>query len=263
MVFDPRPELTWGVVIPAGGLASASLAAEWGTDRKALVTLAGEPLVTYGVRAVEAAGIGPCVVVGHHDLREHVLSATWVPEAQGQMANARAGVEALPEVNALLFLPADAPLITPEGLRQFVTGIEARRPDPEGAWFAAGLCRTLDFRAELPDWPMKSLRLRDGRWQSGAFFATSRAGFLAAESLLQELAGNRRNQLAMAWRVGFGPMLKYLSGHLTRDDAERILARALGGPCYVIPEMEPAAVADLDEPGDLARLRAAWDARRG
>jgi hypothetical protein len=58
-------------------------------------------------------------------------------------------------------------------------------------------------------------------------------------------------------------MLTYLAGRMTRNEAERILARALGGPCYVIPGMEPAAVADLDEPGDLARLQAAWEARRG
>lgn len=262
MVFDPRAGLTWGIVIPAGGRASDSLAAEWGTHRKALVSLGGEPLITHGVRAVESAGLGPCAVVGHHDLRDHVLSATWVPEAQGQMANARAGIEALPDANAILFLPADAPLITPAGLRQFVAGIETRTPDHDGPWFAAGLCRTLDFQAEFPDWPMKSLRLRDGRWQSGAFFATSRAGFLAAEALLQQLAGNRRNQLAMAWRIGLGPLLRYLTGQVTRPEAERILGRAIGGPCYIIPDMEPAAVADLDELGDLARLQAARDERR-
>ena len=263
MVFDPRARLTWGVVIPAGGRAPARLAEEWGTEIKALVHLGREPLVTHVVRAVEAAEIGPCAVVGHHDVRDHVLGATWVPEAQGQMPNARAGVEALPEANAILFLPADAPLITPAGLQRFAAAIEARTPDAEGAWFAAGLCRTLDIRAEFHDWPMSCLSLREGRMQSGAYFATSRAGFLAAETLLQQLAGNRRNQLAMAWRIGLGPMLRYLTGRVTLPDAERILTRAMGGPCYVIPDMEPAAVADLDEPGDLARLRAAWDRRSG
>lgn len=240
----------WGVVIPAGGLVPDPLATAIGTPRKALAPVAGQPCLHWVVQAVQKAGFQNIAVVGGEDIRETVGDDLWAPESTGQIDNAAAGVERLPHCRHFLFLPADTPFLNQEGLAYFASQAAARAAKADPEWFAAGLCPRHRFDETFPDFETPAIRLREGDYHSGAYFAASREGFLQAAHLLRSLAANRKSQFRMLWKLGPWPLLRYFLHLVTIPEAETQLGKAFGGTCIVVPDCDPYAIADIDTADD-------------
>lgn len=245
----------WGVVIPAGGLVSDPLATALGTPRKALAMIGGQTCVERTVAAVKGAGFDRIAVVSGEDVREAVGDDIWVPEREGQIQNATAGVEALGECESILFLPADTPFLTPDMISDFVGKVIERERGEGGNWFAAGVCRYEEFLKILPGFEHPHIRLREGDFMSGAFYATSRSGFLHAAELFKDFSQNRRNQFRMLLRVGVVPLLRYVLHQVSISEAERTLGKLFGGRAFVIMDCDPWSMADIDTVDEYNRLR--------
>lgn len=109
----------------AGLLLAAGAGRRMGAP-KALVELDGEPLVARALRALRDAGLVPRVVVlGAAAERAREVAAAADPDAtvvvapdwaDGMGASLRAGLAALPDVDAVLVLLVDTPGIGPEAL---------------------------------------------------------------------------------------------------------------------------------------------------
>lgn len=246
--------LNWGVVIPAGGLVKDPLASTLGTPRKALATIGGEPCVSRTVRAVRAAGFEQIVVVSGEDVHPYIEGAVFVMERAGQMENAAAGVEALPDCDAILFLPADTPFLSPASIRHFVDSVESQLHGAGSHWLAAGLCPYQEFLKVLPGFEHPHIRLTDGDYMSGAFYATSREGFFAGVELFKGFSNSRKSQVGMLLQIGLWPMAKYLMHRMSLREGLGILSRLFGGKGIAITDCDPWAMADIDTVEEYHRL---------
>lgn len=244
----------WGVVIPAGGLVKDPLASALGTPRKALALIGGEACLSRTLDAVRQAGFDRIAVVSGEDVRPFATGAVFVPEGAGQMENALAGVEALPGCDSILFLPADTPFLNAGAIRHFVDGVERQLAGAGGKWFSAGLCPYGEFLKVLPGFEHPHIRLADGDFMSGAFFATSREGFLDAVEQFKGFSKSRKSQVGMLLRIGLWPMAKYLLHRMTLEEGIRVLSKVFGGKGVVVPDCDPWAMADIDTVDEYRRL---------
>jgi len=183
-----------------------------------------------------------------------------VEEHERQMSNARAGVEAMPGVDRLLFLPSDSPFLEPDGLRAFMAGVD-RRADGD-RWLAVGLCSESEFRAEYPEVPTKPIRMKEGRFLSGAYYATSRAAFFTAVETLTTMSDSRKSQLRMVWRFGVATLLKFATGSITLAEGERKVSRLLQGQAFGVLGCDPHGMVDIDTIEDFRAVQEIA-ARRG
>lgn len=244
--------MTWGTVVVAGGRVDEALAQAIGSDRKCLAVVEGRTCLDRVLAACAEAALGPVAVVTGDDAWKEGMPAVHVPDHERQIDNARAGVAAVPEADAVLLLPADAPFLSAAGLRAFVAGIEAR---PRGErWLAAGLCPVDVYRGAFPECPKPSLRLRDGRWHSGAYFAASRAGFEQATGVVAGFSEDRRSQVKMAVRLGIANAFKFATGRFSLADGERVLESVFGCQVLLVPGADPESVVDIDDPKEYAQV---------
>lgn len=249
--------MKWGVVIPAGGLVIDPLASALGTPRKALADVQGKPSITWVLEAVHEAGFEPdeISVISGPELKPVVGDmAIWVEEEGRQVQNAWLGVEALPEAEGILFLPCDAPLLTGEGVREFGREVFDRAENPGGDWFAAGLCPHSQWDQVFPDWDNPYLRLKDGEFVSGAYYATSRHGFFKGAEMFAELSSSRKSQLAMLWKLGIWPMVRYLMHQVSVAEGEERLGHVFGGQAIIVPDCDPLGMADIDTVEDYEAI---------
>lgn len=232
---------------------------ESGHRNRALVRFGGRASIWRILEALREAGIEHCATVGPDELRPSVQYGTLLEEQPGgAMANAWHGAQSLFDCSdALLFFPADTPLVTGPMIRQFLERVESRIVGGQaGAWFGAGLCPTPLFLQEFPNCPARSLRLRESRFVSGGLFATNRQGLEQGMSLFSEIRGNRKSIAKMAWRIGPIPFLLYACGFLTMQRAERVLSKTLGGQVVLDPTAHPATCMDFDTVQEYRALRA-------
>lgn len=248
--------MKWGVVVLAGGLVKDPLATALGTPRKALAQIKGKTCLTRTLEAVKEAGFLDVVTVSGGDVLPHVVHGKLVPEEKTQTQNARAGVEALPKVDAVLFLPADSPFLKPSSVLAFTQEIERKVGDSvERAWMSAGLVSLEDFTQEFPRVGVQPIVLKEGSFLSGAFFATSPTAFFSAIATIESLSESRKNQLAMLWRLGLWAVVCYLLHRVSLSDAARRLGRLFESEVFFVTGCDPTVAADIDEVADLDELR--------
>jgi hypothetical protein len=174
-------------------------------------------------------------------------------EGETQIENARRAVEALGGVEAVLFLPADTPLLTALMLNSFMSAVAQRAK--EDRWLAAGVTSVEEFRQILPRTETQSINLKDGALLSGALYAASPSAFLHALKLLSEMSVSRKNQLAMLLKLGLWSVVRYLMHQVTIAEAEQRLGRAFDAQAIVITGCHPLTAADIDDVADYDELR--------
>ncbi len=245
---------SWGLVIPAGGLVNDPLATALGTPRKALAVVGGSACVVRTLDAAQKAGFKKIAVVSGEDVREVIGDEYFVMEGNGQIENASRGVEFLDGCERILFMPADTPFLSPESIVHFVESVDKRIEGAGENWFAAGLCQYKTFLEILPGFEHPHIKLSDGDYMSGAFYATSRAGFFHGVDQFRGFSDNRKNQFKMLMQIGIWPLIKYLFHKVSMAEAEQRLGRFFGGTAVVIPDCDPWSMADIDTVDEYQRL---------
>jgi GTP:adenosylcobinamide-phosphate guanylyltransferase len=245
----------WGVVVAAGGLVKDPLASAIGTPRKALAVVDGRPCLEWVLEAVREAGFADCVTVSGDDVEPHTVHGRLVMEKDAQIENARIAVEALPEGDAVLFLPADSPFLTGPMLRSFAEAVESRVDAGQERWLAAGLTTLAEFQKLFPGIEPHPINLKDGEYLSGALYAASPAAFLHAISLLDAMSRSRKNQFAMLWKLGPWTIMRYLLHRVSLSDAEQRLGRLFEGQAIVVTGCDPLMAADIDDVAAYDEIR--------
>ena len=252
--------MNWGAVVLAGGTVDPVLAEVLGTDRKALAMCEGRSCLARTLAAVRDAGIKHSVAVGPEEVQSEVHFGDWVAEGSRQMVNARKGVDHFAGVDELLFLPSDSPLLSGDGLRHFLSAVERRRT--RDRWLAAGVCPAAVFESEFPEVPTQAVRIREGRFVSGAYYAASRDAFFGAMDIVAVMAESRKSQFGMLRRLGLGTLLKAVTGRLRLAEGEARVSQLMGAEAFAILDCDAAAMVDIDTPEDWRAVQAIF-ARRG
>ncbi|HXH61245.1 MAG TPA: nucleotidyltransferase family protein, partial [Fimbriimonadaceae bacterium] len=231
--------MRWGVVVLAGGLVKDPLASALGTPRKALAQFRGRSSLWWTLDAVKGAGFTDCVTISGDDVATEVHHGRLVMEKDTQIENARTGVEALVDADAVLFLPCDCPLLAPEHLHRFTQEVEARVKEGAEKWLSIGLCSLEKFKEKFPRLATTPILLRDGSYLSGSLYAGSVPAFMDATGLLERLSQSRKSQLDLLWKLGPWVLVRYLMHRVTLQEARERLERVFDCDGVIVTGCEP------------------------
>lgn len=229
-----------------------------GQPQKALVEIAGAPMIWQTVRALDESGlIGEIVIVGLD--QEHHLDfgrpVHFIDDQGSMTANQRAGAEYLARLNDqnryVLATGADTPLLTAEMTRWF---IDACRPHQQDIYW--GVVSQTVMEATFPLSKRSYLPLREGKFCSGDLFLVDLEAGLRAHKRMERFFNSRKNVLQQLRMLGFGTILAFLLRRLTLTGLLKVVERELGatGAAVQMPFAEPGM--DIDKPHQLTQVRA-------
>lgn len=248
--------MSWTAVVLAGSRPGRDAFAEqFGTDLKALIPVAGEPMVRRPVRALlEIDGIGEVLVLSQAPERiAEVLPKDprlTVQESQGTIAQT---IENLILSHTakfpLLVTTADHALLDVQMIAEFIA-------QAEGADVAVGVVERQSLVGRLPQTKRTWLAFRGGAYSGANLFALGSIKALAAIEQWRSVEQDRKK----GWRVlgALGPAL--LFGALLRlrtlDQSIAAVGRRLGLTARAVVLSNPLAAVDVDKPVDHAIVEA-------
>jgi GTP:adenosylcobinamide-phosphate guanylyltransferase len=224
---------------------------------KCLAPVAGVPMA---VRVVEALAASPGVAriaLALEDLelleelpalrplidagRCNLLTTATTPSLSVQRA-----LDELPSPLPLLVTTGDHPLLTPEIVAHFCAA--ARET---GADLVAGLTPASAIRKAYPDAQRTYLRFRDERYSGANLFAVLQPDGRRAIAFWRRVEQERKRPWRLVRAFGWRPLLAYLLGRLTLDDALARASRVIGARIVAVVLPQPEAAIDVDKPADL------------
>jgi GTP:adenosylcobinamide-phosphate guanylyltransferase len=232
-----------------------AFAEQFGTDLKALILVAGEPMVRRPVRALlESDSIGRVLVLSQAPERIAAVlpkdPRLAVQQSQGTIAETIENLILSRTVEfPLLVTTADHALLDPQMIAEFITRAG-------GADVAVGVVERQPLLARLPQTKRTWLAFRGGAYSGANLFEFGSIKALAAIEQWRSVEQDRKK----GWRVlgALGPVL--LLGALLRlrtlDQSIAAVGRKLGLTARAVVLSNPLAAVDVDKPVDHAIVEA-------
>jgi hypothetical protein len=226
-------------LVLAGARPEADPAAAYaGVSHKALIRLAGEPLLA---RVVAVSATDPQVTALAAELGCEVLAA----EA-GPSLSALRGVEALG--TPVLLTTSDHALLQAEWVAQFLD-------DAPDADVSVLLARREVVEQAAPGTRRTYLKFADGDWSGCNLFLVRSERGLGAIRLWREIEADRKRPWRIIRRLGPLTLARYLAGRLTLAEALRRLGALCGAQVAAVPSRFGLAAVDVDKPADVDLVR--------
>jgi len=222
-----------------------------GVAHKALVEVAGTPMLARVVAALREAGVETVAVSADHP--EVVALATRlgcrvVATGRGPSASVAQGLVALG--TPMLVTTADHALLKPEWVRDFLADT------PATADVAVLLARRDRVEAAVPGSRRTYLRLADGGWSGCNLFLLANPRAEAAIATWSAVEADRKRPWRIAARLGLGTLWRFALGRLTMNAAIAGLGHRIGIAASAVAARDGLAAVDVDKPADLAQVRA-------
>ncbi len=248
--------MTWTAVLLAGSRPGRDPFAErFGTDLKALIPIAGEPMVRRPLKAlIESRDIGTILVLSQSPRRiAEVLPEDRRIEVLESKATIAETIEELmlkgPGRFPMLVTTADHVLLDPAMILEFI----AKAKDAD---LAIGVVERRSLLARLPQTKRTWLSFRGGAYSGANLFALGSIKALAAVEQWRWVEQDRKK----GWRVlaALGPAL--LLGAVLRlrtlDQSVASIGNRLGMVARAVVLTDPLAGVDVDKPADHAIVEA-------
>lgn len=226
------------------------LAEATGAPRKALVPIAGKPMIWHVAQALrQAHQIRDMVVVGIGadegiDLGTPV---TFEPNHAGMLDNVYAGLNAVrqihPDAEMVMISSADIPLLTPEVVDWFITTCQQTEHDVYYAIIEKSVMETA-----FPESKRSYVPFREGRFCGGDLFMVRLAVANQNEALVREAMDRRKSAFRQAQLLGFGTLLKFVFRRMTIPDAESVASRLFGARGRAVISPYATIGMDVDKP---------------
>ena len=243
----------WTAILLAGERPGESgFARSCGVAAKALIPVAGEPMLARVARALLAApSVGRVVVLAQEP--DALLAQSWMRDeprigtaaSVAGIATSVAAVAGTPDAPyPVLLVTADHALLTAEMVETFLAGAA-------GADVAFAMVERRTVEAEWPETKRTWIKARGGQYSGANLFALASP---KAEQALAFWSGVERDRKKVLRLLAFlGPLilLRALTRTITLDGAVATLGRRLGlaAKAVVLPYAEAAI--DVDKPEDL------------
>jgi CTP:molybdopterin cytidylyltransferase MocA len=237
---------------------------------KALLPVAGRPMIAYVVEALATSGVVDQIVVVGLEPATAVDEAAqagdcdlcYLPNQGSIFANAFQGFELLAtrqdgRRHALL-TSADVPLLTGGMIATF---LHSCRPyDRDVYW---GIVERRVMEATFPASRRTYLRLVEGQFCNGELYLGRIEAALRQQATLHELIELRKNVPAQVRRLGFKVLVRFLLRRLRIADLLDVAKRNLGltAAPVILPFAESGM--DVDKPHQLAQVEAYLRRRPG
>ncbi len=211
-------------IVLAGGINRPDdpLYAVTGVVKKALIPLAGKPMVNWVIEALAGSGlIENIVVVGlePNELTFREIPIYFVEATGGMIDNILAGVDKItqldPSVRKVLLSSSDIPLITPEIIRGFIEECGSQEAD---IYYAIVEEKTMEAR--FPSSKRTFVPFKGGRYSGGdVFLANSDAPTKVDLDFFRALTGSRKNYWEQVRLLGFSFIIRFLLRRMTVEEA--------------------------------------------
>jgi GTP:adenosylcobinamide-phosphate guanylyltransferase len=251
----------WTALVLAGSRPGPdAFAQSHGTDLKALIPIAGEPMVRWPVAALLSTDrIGSVRVVAQQPERiATVLRADPRLAIERSGATIAATLEAFcndPSVEwPLLVTTADHALLDAGMIDDFCNRAE-------GAEIAVAVVEQAALRQRLPETRRTWIKLRAGAYSGANLFLLSSPRVAPAIAMWRGVEQDRKK----GWRLllAMGPLLLIGAALrlLTLEQAARRIGRKLGLDVRAVVMANPLAAVDVDKPDDHALVAALIEGR--
>lgn len=250
-------------IVLAGGPAEADpLSVEAGVATKALLPIAGRPMVAHVLQALRRCdAIGPITVVGvEASALDEICEAPplrCLPNHHGIVDNILAATEGLDDATPVLVVSADIPLLTPEAVTDFMQQAEL-----SGGEICYAIVERAVMEARFPGSGRSFRHTRDGDFAGGDLFLATPRLFRTHEGLARGLADQRKSAWGLARLLGVGILWRLVTRRLTISRLEARASSLLGCDCKAIISEHPELAMDVDKPHQLAMIRHALASQR-
>jgi CTP:molybdopterin cytidylyltransferase MocA len=231
-----------------------------GTTHKALVSIAGKPMLWHVLRTLRACPqIGTIVVCAQNAaaLLEGLDGAEGVAAREGESGPSRSVGAMMAEFGTpLLVTTADHPLLTPAMVAHFLA---APRVDID---VIAAIAGAPLVQAAFPYTKRTWLRFRGGAYSGCNLFLLAAPAASGAIKFWERLEQDRKRPLALARMLGLGSLILYAARQATLDGMLRRLGRLTGARLAVVELPFAEAAVDVDKPEDLVLVETILAQRR-
>ena len=254
-----RPMKTYPAVVLAGYSTEKPdpLAAAMGMERKALIPIAGKPMVYWVVKALrESPRVGRIYIVGmtEEDGVDFGTEVTYIPNQNAHFENIMAGIDTVhaqePEAEFVLLASADIPALRPETVTWFIETCESQ----DGDFFYSVVEKEV-MEAAFPDSRRSYVPIKEGRFCGGDLFFVRIAVAHHNQDLVRELLARRKSTFQQARLLGFRVIIKFLFRRLSIQDAEALSQRLLQAKGKVVVSPYADLGMDVDKPHQLELVR--------
>ena len=223
---------------------------------KALVPVGGRAMLLRVLDALSAcdridtqvlAGLADQALEQNHELRQRLSnnSLRRTPRAAGPSAAAASAAASVPTTRPILITTADHALLRPQTVEHFLAAAAATELD-----VVAAVVRYRDFHAAHPQMPKTVMRFSDdGYCGCNLFVLRTPAGRRILDTW-QQVEAQRKRPWKTVGLLGWGAILRYLTGRLSITQATGQLSQRLGLKVGVVVLPTPDAAIDVDNIAD-------------
>ena len=251
----------WTALVLAGSRPGKDpFAQSHGTDLKALIPVAGEPMVRRPVQALLASPdiASVRVLAQSPDRIAALLPVDTRLSVERSGATIAATLEAICADPAtrwpLLVTTADHALLDQAMIHDFATRAA-------GADVAIGLVERALLMARLPSTRRTWIRFRGGAYSGANLFALGSPRAARAIALWRSVEQDRKKKWRMLAALGPPVFLGAVLGLRSLDQTLAALSKRLGLTIRAIEMANPLAAVDIDKPADHALVEAILDGR--
>lgn len=231
-------------------LAGGKIETDVGVKLKALVEIAGRPMISYVLEALleqekvdRVFVIGPIKELAVLSLPDRVKV---VPGGERIMDSVMNGVMALGHQRKTLLVTVDIPLVTPLAIADFL-----QRSEKVEADFYYSVIEKENYERRYPDGLRTYVKLRDGIFTGGNVFLLSPPILDKCMDAANRVVAERKNPFKLAALFGWGFLLKFAVGFLSLEDACKKFSKVSGVPGAVIRSPYAELGFDVDRPKDI------------
>jgi GTP:adenosylcobinamide-phosphate guanylyltransferase len=254
---DPAPPHFTAIVLAGQRAGGDPVAAAQGARRKALLPVAGRPMLAHVLGALAASrwirtmvvAIDDPAVIGPLSEADALCSAgrlVFVESAPTPSLSVLAVLEEVPGALPALITTADHPLLTPEILDWFCAA--AARSDAD---LIAALTPKAALLKAYPDAHRTFLNFAGEHYTGSNLFAIRTPAGLSAVRFWRQVEVMRKRPWRLILAFGAAPLVRYLLGRLSLLTAMRIASRRIGARVDVVICPFPEAGIDVDKTVDL------------
>jgi CTP:molybdopterin cytidylyltransferase MocA len=225
---------------------------------KALIPIAGKPMVAHVVDALAASRYIQHIVIVALDPAtevEFLVPVEYVPDAGGLLANAEAGIyyaqAHYPDLDAILLSSSDVPTITSSIVDTFIE--ECFRTDHDLYY---SIVERSVMETRFPESRRSYVHLREGDFAGGDLLLLRPSLTLSRRELWRDLARARKSPLRQARMFGLWTFVKLIARRLSIADAEKRAHKVLNVRGRGVPFPYAEIGMDVDKPFQLEIARA-------
>lgn len=238
-------------IITAGGTLNADspLFLETGIAKKALIPIAGKPMIQWVIDAIAGSRqIDGLIVVG---LKEGEVDPGGKPiryvEDHGSivdnvLAGAAVAQEIDPNTHKILLSSSDIPLITSEIIDEFIDICLQKKGE---VYYTVVEKKTMEAR--FPDSQRTFTAVKGGCYSGGDLMMIDTRAVNANIELIRGATGHRKNFLAQARLLGFTFIFRFIFRLMDLEEGERRARKAFNVNGYILDYHRAEIAMDVDK----------------